>query len=212
MDKYLKFIFNKVFNDTNVNFIIIVVLFAIDIYRLVKVWESTNYNLKENEQIFVIIFLLLGFFMLNSLMLKDMNYKKDFTTQTRVAIRDFVLLLILVIVICSLGKIASSYLYIIFYYMVFIWSVYINFCIRMLNSINVKCDIFVVTATKAMLIATTAWFSLYGQFQPSPVEVIICFISSLYPILDMYTYARSKIYHFDKKEKEKQKFDFYNYN
>lgn len=204
MDKYLKFIFNKVFNDTNVNFIITVVLFAIDFYRLVKVGESTNYNLKENEQIFFIIFLLLGFFMLNSFMLKDMNYKKHFTNKTRDAIYSFVFLLILVIGICSWGKIALSSLYILFYYMVFIWSVYINFCIRMLNSINVKCDIFVVTATKAMLIATTAWFSLYGQSQPSPVEVIICFISSLYPILDMYTYARSKIDEFDKKRKREE--------
>lgn len=73
----------------------------------------------------------------------------------------------------------------------------------MLNSFNVKCGTFVATSIKAMLIATTAWFSIDGKSQTSSVNIIISFISTLYPILDMYTYAYSKIDEFYRQEKDK---------
>lgn len=56
---------------------------------------------------------------------------------------------------------------------------------------------------KAMLIATTAWFSVDVKSQTSSVNIIISFISTLYPILDMYTYVRSEIDEFYRQEKDK---------
>lgn len=205
MGKFLKFVFNKVFNDVKVNLFIAVVLFTFVVHGCAKIDES-----KKNQMEFIIIFEIFAFFILNLMMLGMKNYQKEFATQTRRVICFFVV--VLIILMCVSGKASFASLSLLFYYMVFVWSAYINYCIRMLNSFNVKCGTFVATSIKAMLIATTAWFSIDGKSQTSSVNTIISFISTLYPILDMYTYAYSKIDEFDKKEKEKKKFDFYNYN
>ena len=205
MIKFLKSVFNKAFNDVKVNLFIVAVLLIFSLHRWAKIGESTKNHLE-----FGIILEILVFFVLNLMMLEMKNYQKEFATQTRRAIFFFVVLLIMIIRFSGYASFVS--LSPIFYFMVFVWSIYINYCIRMLNSFNVKCGTFVATSIKAMLIATTAWFSIDGKSQTSSVNIIISFISTLYPILDMYTYAYSKIDEFDKKEKEKKKFDFYNYN
>lgn len=196
MSKFLKFVFNKVFNDIKVNLFIVVVLFTFVVHGCAKIDES-----KKSQLEFIIIFEILVFFILNCMMLKMKNYQKEFASQTRRAILFFVIFLIMLIRYS--GNASFFSLSLLFYYMVFVWSIYINYCIRMLNSFNVKCGTFVATSIKAMLIATTAWFSIDGKSQTSSVNIIISFISTLYPILDMYTYAYSKIDEFYRQEKDK---------
>ena len=95
------------------------------------------------------------------------------------------------------------------------WILYFIFCVRVLTSINVKCSIFIATSVKTMLISITAWLAIYRYTQSTVdyfINILISFFGLLYPILDMYIYVRSEIEEFSKKEKEKKKFDFYNYN
>lgn len=198
----MKFVFKKVFNDIKVNLIIAAVILAFVIYRAVKIDEFTTiYNFKKSLLEYIIASEVLVFFMLNYMMIKMKNYKERFTTITWGSICAFISFLFLLIFFSE--NIDFFSLSLLFYYMVFVWSLYINYCIRMLNSFNVKCGTFVATSIKAMLIATTAWFSVDVKSQTSSVNIIISFISTLYPILDMYTYVRSEIDEFYRQEKDK---------
>ena len=119
-------------------------------------------------------------------------------------------------------------IYISLYYVFIVWIclMYFSFCIRLLNSINVKCSIFITISVKSMLIALVAWVSIYRHTQATIdyyINLLVSIFGLLYPILDMYKYVRSKIDEFDKQEqqekekceeleKEKYKYDLYNYD
>lgn len=62
------------------------------------------------------------------------------------------------------------------------------------------------------------WFSatkIIGSltFKPDSIyQIINIEVNICYPLLDMYTYVRSKIDEFDKEEQKEYKYDFYNYD
>lgn len=188
------------------------------------------YFLKKEVLLFAYGFVLTSFFInIVSIILKD--YKKRFNEVTIYSIFLYCLflagLLLLLFVYfkfdfnfyiskSDFGSKAVKLLFTLYYLVIaWMWILYFLFCVRVLTSINVKCSIFIATSVKTMLISITAWLAIYRYTQSTVdyfINILISFFGLLYPILDMYVYVRSEIEEFSKKEKEKKKFDFYNYN
>ena len=232
MRKCLKFIFNNI--KFNRCLLITFYLFTIFIIvpRLVELEKNTKgrtLDVYNTSKIMILLFicLLIGFSIaINLLIIKANNYKEKFTKFTIISVTFycFILALILIITFMLLNsdiiindseKILSMLISSYYILIVFICVLYFSFCIRVLNSINVKYSIFITTSVKTMLIAVAAWLVIYRHAQTTidySVNILISFFSLLYPILDMYIFVRSEIDKFNKQEKEKYKYDFYNYD
>lgn len=200
MGKFLK----RVFNSRIVNAIIIlvatIILVAINLIlelNINKFPGSSKLSVTmENEVIFILLFII-SFFVSNSLLLDrdSRTYQSNFTDITFWAILAFVI--ILPKVIFSLNSwLFSYYRFLAFVYAAGFWSIYLNFCIRTLSSINVGCSVFVAITVKAILIAIVAWLALYKDLETDKsrtISFIASYISLCYPIIDMFKYVRLEL-------------------
>lgn len=168
--------------------------------------QVKNINLdyiSKNLVIFLVYIMVLLTFLLNWHMLKYRNYETRFTKVTikAISLYCYILALILILVFSFLKagiKIDESKNYLLIYislYFVFIawiWILYFSFCIRLLNSINVKYSIFIAISVKSMLVALVAWLAIYRYAETITnyyVNILISVFGLLYPILDMYKYV-----------------------
>lgn len=150
--------------------------------------------------------LLWSFFFLNSLLIKTKHTYLNLFTFINIWTVFFlvVLLAFLIVALCFLLKneipeknSLKFYLYFgAISYTAWGWCLYLNFCIRVLSSINIKCSVFVATTVKAILIAIVAWLALYKDSETDKNVIInffVSYISLCYPLLDMYKYVRLEI-------------------
>lgn len=147
--------------------------------------------------------LICSFFLLNLLLIlrNKYTYLNFFTFVNKWVIFFFVLVLFAIMLFyCFILKYKiplRAYLYFVaISYTAWVWCVYLNCCIRVLISINIKCSVFVATAVKAILIAIVAWLALYknsGTYENDIINFFASYISLCYPLLDMYKYVRLEI-------------------
>lgn len=106
-------------------------------------------------------------------------------------------------------------------FLMYFWLIYLFRCKIVIDEIKENWHLFLVKMIKPMLSAVLVCLSaaiiidsLLGQDSIKKLiyQVINIIINSFYPFIDMYTYVRSEIDKFDKQEKEKYKYDFYNYD
>jgi len=106
-------------------------------------------------------------------------------------------------------------------FLLYFWLIYLFRCKIVIDEIQKNWYIFLVKMIKPMLSAVLVCLSaaiiinsLLGQdgIKKLIYQVINIFINSIYPFIDMYTYVRSEIEEFDTQDKEKYKYDFYNYD
>jgi len=194
--EFLKF----VFNDVQVNFFITMTLFAITTSLYTKYAEFGFFSNLEDTLSFVFTSFTLGFFAINYIIvlwIKD--YEKGFPIYTILVVIFSMLFLCLIVWFLEKVKIikGSIWLFVIFFsYIAWIWIIYFSFCIRLLNSIDVECSVFIAISIKTILIAITAWLAIYRESQAVKyfdINLIIYSISLLYPILDMYKYVRLEL-------------------
>lgn len=199
MIKFLKSVFNSIFNDVQVNFYITMALFAITTSLYVKCAKSGFSSDLEATLSLVFTSLTLGFFAINFITLKQKNYEKGFSFFTiGVGLISVLFLRLIVRFIESVKIIKGSiwFFVICFSYIAWIWIIYFSICIRLLNSIDVGCSVFIAISIKTILIAITAWLAIYRESQAVEnfdVNLIIYSIGLCYPILDMYKYVRLEI-------------------
>lgn len=168
--------------------------------------QVKNINLdyiSKNLVIFLVYIMVLLTFLLNWHMLIYKNYETRLTKVTinAISLYCYILALILILVFSFFKagiKIDESKNYLLIYislYFVFIawiWFLYFSFCIRLLNSINVKYSIFIAISVKSMLVALVAWLAIYRYAETTTnyyVNILISVFGLLYPILDMYKYV-----------------------
>lgn len=203
MSKFLKSVFNSFTASLS-----IVCIGAFSVAIIINSSELSKFSFTMDFKIPVIITLICFFFLVNAVILNKNQNKRDylhiFTTITIRSILFFVVALTLGIVsfyfILKTKNFKERPLWFSYFYFTaisytaWVWCVYLNFCIRVLNSINVKCSVFVATTVKAILIAIVAWLALYKD---SGTDNIISFtasyISLCYPIIDMYKYVRLEL-------------------
>ncbi|QHJ84767.1 MAG: hypothetical protein [Bacteriophage sp.] len=194
MGKFLKRVFNSlIFN-------VIIILVAIILIHLINInifpGSSKLSVTTKNEVIFFLSFISF-FFFLNSLLLcvDSRAYQSNFTDITFWAILAFVI--IFPKAIFSLNSwLFSYYRFLTFVYAAGFWSIYLNYCIRTLSSINVGCSVFVAITVKAILIAIVAWLALYKDLETDKsrtISFIASYISLCYPIIDMFKYVRLEL-------------------
>ena len=197
MIKFLKSVFNSVI----FNKVIIAVTFVSWIPILIKAFCSNKTTRYNYTRLFVIIALVSVFFLFNYTMLrlKSRTYLIFFTYITFFIVIVFISVLtvfVLPLYFIPDPELFSNYSFVSFSYLVWGWCVYLNFCIRALNSINVKCSVFVATTVKAILIAIVAWLALYkdsGIDKNRIISFTASYISLCYPIIDMYKYVRLEL-------------------
>ncbi|WP_279080928.1 hypothetical protein [Lactobacillus apis] len=197
MTKFLKSVFNSVI----FNKVILAVTFVSCIPILIKTLCSNKTTSIKYSRFFVIIALVWTFFLFNYtfLMIKSRTYLTSFTYITFYIVMVFISVLtafVLPLYFIPDPEMFSNYSLVSFYYLVWVWCVYLNFCIRVLNSINVKCSVFVATTVKAILIAIVAWLALYkdsGIDKNRIISFTASYISLCYPIIDMYKYVRLEL-------------------
>ncbi len=106
-------------------------------------------------------------------------------------------------------------------FLLYFWLIYLFRCKIVIDEIQKNWYIFLVKMIKPMLSAVLVCLSatiiinsLLGQdgIKKLIYQVINIIINSIYPFIDMYTYVRSEIDEFDTQDKEKYKYDFYNYD
>lgn len=205
-------IFKRAFNSVIFNLSITVFFFviAIVVYNN-KIPILKKFQAIDQYKVVLAMSLIGFFFLLNSLIIfkNKHTYLSFFTFVNKWATLFFVFFLIAIMFSYSIlkYKIHLFFPYIYFtaiFCTAWIWCVYLNFCIRVLNSINVKCSVFVATTVKAILIAIVAWLALYKDSRTDKNDIInffVSYISLCYPLLDMYTYVHSEINEFDKQKK-----------
>ena len=105
-------------------------------------------------------------------------------------------------------------------FLMYFWLIYLFRCKIVIDEIKKNWHLFLVKMIKPMLSAVLVCFSaaiiidsLLEQdgIKKLIYQVVNIIINSFYPFIDMYIYVRSEIDKFDKQEKEKYKYDFYNY-
>lgn len=168
--------------------------------------QVKNINLdyiSKNLVIFLVYIMVLLTFLLNWHMLIYKNYETRFTKVTinAISLYCYILALILILVFSFLKagiKIDESKNYLLIYFSLYYvsiawtWILYFSFCIRLLNSINVKYNIFIAISVKSMLVALVAWLAIYRYAETTTdyyVNILISVFGLLYPILDMYKYV-----------------------
>lgn len=197
MTKFLKSVFNSVI----FNKVILAVTFVSCIPILIRALCSNKTTSINYTRLLIIIVLIGAFFLVNymSLRLKKRTYLTSFTYITFNTVIAFILVLtmfVLPLYFFPDSELFSYYSFVSFSYLVWVWCVYLNFCIRVLNSINVKCSVFVATTVKAILIAIVAWLALYkdsGIDKNRIISFTASYISLCYPIIDMYKYVRLEL-------------------
>lgn len=207
MIKFLK----RIFNSTTAIVIISVLALFIFITFSILLKKISTIMICEGS---IIILLIGSFFLINRVMvgLNKRFYPSFFTFVTIWAMVFFMVIPpILLLIIHFFLKIVDSkesnllfsyFSFLVFFYTAWVWSIYLNFCIRILNSINVKCSVFVAITVKAILIAIVAWLALYKDSETDKsyiINFITSYISLCYPIIDMFKYVRLE---FDKYMKE----------
>ena len=199
MGKFLK----RVFNSLTVNCIIVAIT-IIAIFIFARFERSDELSIPKESEVMLSIILIFSFFCLNSVLIKldGRIYQSKFTFVTFWAIFFFVVALtMLIFSLKSMNFkkkiwLFSYYSFIAFAYAVLVWSIYLNFCIRTLSSINVGCSVFVAITVKAILIAIVAWLALYKDLETDKsyiINFIASYISLCYPIIDMYKYVRLEL-------------------
>ena len=209
MGKFLK----RVFNSLTVNCIIEAIT-IIAIFIFARFERSGELSFPEENEVMLSIILICSFFCLNIVLIKldGRIYQSKFTFVTIWAMVFFmvippILLLIIHFISKSVDSKESNLLFsyfsfLVFFYTAWVWSIYLNFCIRALSNINVKCSVFVAITVKAILISIVAWLALYKDSETDKsyiMNFIASYISLCYPIIDMYKYVRLE---FDKYMKE----------
>lgn len=201
----------RIFNSTTAIVIISVLALFIFITFSILLKKISTIMICEGS---IIILLIGSFFLINRVMvgLNKRFYPSFFTFVTIWAMVFFMVFPpILLLIIHFILKIVDSkesnllfsyFSFLVFFYTAWVWSIYLNFCIRILNSINVKCSVFVAITVKAILIAIVAWLALYKDSETDKsyiINFITSYISLCYPIIDMFKYVRLE---FDKYMKE----------
>lgn len=204
MSKFLKSVFNSVI----ANCIIIVVIVVSQVPYVIKWVMSPNLIMPRNEKYFIIAFLLFTFFVMNLVMIKEKEnaYMSLFIYITKLVINFIITIAIVVIpLLCvklnldnfeNFLSTLKNFAFLTISFILLIWSIYLDFCIRALSSINVKCSVFVATATKTILIALVAWLAIYkdsGTGKNRIISFTASCISLWYPIIDMYKYVRLEL-------------------
>lgn len=223
MEKFAKFIFNKVFNDIKVSRIIAISMCAFGTLAMLGLIAYTfathnKYSTEKTDTIFffaLIVVFISSFFSENSDMLIRKDYKRNFVVNTLKAINNYLKFLVIIgMVITVLNcfpkiKIVDGFVSTavsIYYFWIALESIlYFVFCIRLLNSINADYSIFLVSAVKSMLIAVAAWLVIFKSSQiPSEysVNLLVSAIAFLYPILDMYKYVRLELNKYKEKKRD----------
>lgn len=166
----------------------------------------------------LVLFLAFNFLMLN---IVNSNKKEEFNKDS-LKINSVYLILLLVLIgeisnyTIFYGFIAVLY---IFLFSMFEWIAYFFRCIKVINELKKDRYLFIMKMIKSMLSSSLVFwsgtiiiFSLFSQDCWKTIfQVFNMLINSCFPLIDMYTYVRSEIDTFDK-QKEKYKYDFYNYN
>lgn len=171
-----------------------------------------NTVLQPNCLIPICIYILVVFFLsTNFRIIKTKNYKEEFSKETNETIKVYIRILIGILVavksiLCwnkyALIKQIWVYMSMFCIFIALTWILYFSFCVRVLNSINVRCSIFIAKAFKSILIALVAWFTIYKSVKTTidySINLTTSALSFLYPILDMYVYVCSEIEEFSKK-------------
>lgn len=203
MTKFVKRVFNSVIFNRSIAVVFFVIAIAILVYHN-KIPILKKFQAIDQYKVFFAMLLICSFFLINlSFISKNKHTYLDFSTfVNKWAIFSFVLFLIAII--CFYNSILKDEIHLWFSYIYFatisctawIWCVYLNFCIRVLSSINIKCSVFVATTVKAILIAIVAWLALYKDSETDKNVIInffVSYISLCYPLLDMYKYVRLEI-------------------
>lgn len=202
-------IFKRAFNSVifNLSITAVFIVIAILVYQN-KIQILKKFQAIDRYKVFLAMLLISFFFFFNFLFIfKNKHTYLTFLTFMNIwAILFFGAVLTALIVFFYLilknknfekDPLWFSYLYFIaISYTAVAWSVYLNFCIRVLSSINVKCSVFVATTVKAILIAIVAWFALYkdlGMDENGIINFFVSYISLCYPLLDMYKYVRLEL-------------------
>ena len=206
MIKFLKSVFNKVFNSVIANGIIIVVIVVSQAPYVIKWVMSHSLTMPRNEKPFIIAILLLVFFGMNIWMIKVNKSAYLFKSTTkfviRVLIATAIVLILLLCVKLNLDNFENflytfkNFAFLAISYTLVTWSIYLNCCIRVLSNINVEWSTFIAIAVKAFLIAIVAWLALYKDSvtdKSSIINFITSYISLCYPIIDMYKYVRLEL-------------------
>ena len=205
MIKFLKSVFNSFTASLS-----IVCIGAFSVAIIINFSELSKSSFTMDFKIPVIITLICFFFLVNAVILNKNQNKRDyphiFTTITIRSILFFVVALTLGIVffyfILKTKNFKERPLWFSYFYFTaisytaWVWCVYLNFCIRVLSSINVKCSVFVAITVKSILIAIVAWLALYknsGIDKNRIISFIASYISLCYPIIDMYKYVRLEL-------------------
>ena len=198
MVKFLKRAFNSVYGNLIIAFIIIAIVRPI----FTNFARSGGLSDITQEKVALTITMITFFFFVNIVMLgiNEDDYQFYFTRITFWSILFFVVILTAVIYGLKFSNLEeSSFSYVsfgAFAYIAWVWSVYLNFCIRVLSSINVECSVFIAITVKAILIAIVAWLALYknsGTDKNHIISFTISYISLCYPLLDMYKYVRLEL-------------------
>lgn len=200
MIKFLKSVFNSIL----FNKIILAVISVSCIPILIKTFSSNKTTSINYRKLFVIIALVGMFFLLNYMMLrlKSHTYLTFFTFITFYTVLVFISVLTVFVLPLYFNPDSvlfsdfSFYSFYSFSYLVWVWCIYLNFCIRVLTSIKVKCSVFVAITIKAILIAIVAWLALYkdsGTDKNRIISFTASYISLCYPIIDMYKYVRLEL-------------------
>lgn len=171
-----------------------------------------NTILQPNCLIPICIYILVVFFhSTNFRMIKTKNYKEEFPKETKETIKFYIYILTGILVVVNLllccGKHAQIkqlwvYISMFYIYIASAWILYFSFCVRVLNSINVRYSIFIATAVKSILIALVVLLKIYKPVKTTidySINLTTSALSFLYPILDMYVYVCSEIEEFSKK-------------
>lgn len=195
MSKFLK----SVFNSFIFNVIAILVLVALYIILILKKLQCIDLY-----KVSVAMTLIGSFFIFNlSLIFKKQHTYLNFFTFVNKWVTIFFVIVLIAIMCCYYSILNykvpswfSDFYFTAISFTACIGCVYLNFCIRLLNSINVKCSVFVATTVKAILIAIVAWLALYKDSETDKNAIInffVSYISLCYPLLDMYKYVRLEV-------------------
>ena len=199
-------IFKRAFNSVIFNLSIAVFFFviAIVVYNN-KIPILKKIQAIDQYKVFIAMLSIGSFFIFNSMLIfkNKHTYLSFFTFISTWAVVFFVVILYVLIEslrfslkyeIPEKNSLRSFLYFAAISYTALVWCVYLNFCIRVLISINIKCSVFVAITVKAILIAIVAWLALYKD---SGTDNIISFtasyISLCYPIIDMYKYVRLEL-------------------
>ena len=208
MIKFLKSVFNRVFNSVIANGIIIVVIVVSQAPYVIKWVMSHSLTMPRNEKPFIIAIFLLGFFVMNIAMIMENKnaYMSLFSSITKFVISVLIIIAILLILLLCVKLNLDNFENFLYTFKNFAflaisvtlvtWSIYLNCCIRVLSNINVEWSTFIAIAVKAFLIAIVAWLALYKDSvtdKSSIINFITSYISLCYPIIDMYKYVRLEL-------------------